>query len=656
MKLIMSEENELKVPLDIPWKLVSTTQVLQEGSPDETTISLFMYESMEDNIREHYPNERVFYVKFTVTINPIRLDPVGSTISELALDYLQNYLPVIHATLDIGVSPRPFREGVMRPYFHTAAPIRRSVIETGVFGSRLLEGEENIVSIGKSNSQIHKSTVGNIGSNIGTINGLFYIPDNPDPNVQLTSNSSQYQEMMNRSSSEERRELLSHTTNIENVISLLNAKHIGSPFLSFSLFPRPVRKLGRDQTDPYLWYHQFLERRSSGLEGIQEFFAVLMIPRNSDFCIDARLRRFAVVDDTPLPPLAAVSPAKIRAEVEAIDDPSKPQHNPNLPKYLRSYLMHKYPPGTPISDLDINVEGDVQHSLENGLPPEELKDVDVGRAVVNGWGVNPSYVLLVSLTRRKFISSQPDLVPINYKLSTEVYLEALNNQYLKDLERSPLERGSVVLREDNLQTCFAGISGNDTTIRSEHSSQYKKLKFESNIHLESTNDNLTQEPNYDTCVTKWNLLQNQLSYEAHIESNIEPISLDGKFINAFLRIWSKLKEDDPKNVSLEELSSLLKIDDPDILRKLRENNIDTLKSFASLLITEDKGEKVVKVNVTPNEQTKTQTTNTKIKVEDIREILSEAEKTKLFNLIAKSLQEEEKEGVKQSSEQKSSSR
>ena len=43
-----------------------------------------------------------------------------------------------------------------------------------------------------------------------------------------------------RQASDERRELVSHSTKVENILSLLNAKYVGTPFLSFSLNPRPL--------------------------------------------------------------------------------------------------------------------------------------------------------------------------------------------------------------------------------------------------------------------------------------------------------------------------------------------------------------------------------------------------------------------------------
>src|SRR5204862_367691 len=100
----------------------------------------------------------------------------------------------------------------------------------------------------------------------------------------------------NRSASEERRELVSHHTRVENILTLLNAKYVGTPHLRFSMNPPPLTLLSVDPSDPNLWFSQLLSRRSSGIEGIQEFTTVLIVPRGQAFCINARLRRVCVLD------------------------------------------------------------------------------------------------------------------------------------------------------------------------------------------------------------------------------------------------------------------------------------------------------------------------------------------------------------------------
>src|SRR5690606_25869966 len=83
--------------------------------------------------------------------------------------------------------------------------------------------------------------------------------------------------------------------------TLLSAKYVGTPHLRFSLSPPPMTLLSVDPSDSNLWFSQLLSRRSSGIEGIQEFTAVVIVPRGEDFCVNARLRRVCVLDAPPGP-------------------------------------------------------------------------------------------------------------------------------------------------------------------------------------------------------------------------------------------------------------------------------------------------------------------------------------------------------------------
>jgi hypothetical protein len=116
----MPEENSLSIPVEIPWRLASTTQHLKEGFPDDTTISIFFYEPATESLREDYPDERLVYLKLTVSISPCQSGREGA--SELARNHLGGGLPVLHALLDVAVTPDPFQTGGIRPYFHAARP------------------------------------------------------------------------------------------------------------------------------------------------------------------------------------------------------------------------------------------------------------------------------------------------------------------------------------------------------------------------------------------------------------------------------------------------------------------------------------------------------------------------------------------------------
>ena len=169
-------------------------------------------------------------------------------------------------------------------------------------------------------------------------------------------------------------------TKVENILTLLNAKYVGTPYLSFSLSPQPLEQLSADASDPSLWFSQLLQRRSSGIEGVQEFTGVILVPEGEEFCVHARLRRVCVLDDPPGPP--------------NFQEPFS-LTGPKLGRLL-TYLFDTFPIGTPVlEELDVDV---VQ-----SLPQPELfpapGDRDVGGE--RCWN-DP---------RRHHLAAAPDLLP-----------------------------------------------------------------------------------------------------------------------------------------------------------------------------------------------------------------------------------------------------
>jgi len=400
----MPNEQELQLPVEIPWKLASTTQGLKAGEPDDTTISMFYYVPDLESLETDYPDERLIYLKFIVSVSPYQ--PDEASFGELTRYLLAGGLPVWHMLLDLKVVAKGLSYiGAIRPYFHAAAPTHRSMIETGVIGADAFEGEASEMAIGKSGSQLHETLASNIttksksgGFNTIVASGSFR---NTSTTIDSERTVDQHVETTSREASQERRELLSHMSNVENVLTLLTAKHVGSPYLRFSLFPRPLHVLSLDPSDPNLWYNQLLHRRSSGIEGMQEFFAVLAVPKTTEgFTVDATLRRVCVLDNPPVYP-------KEYSDVEVID-----------------YLGQLYPRGTPLDEFDVDF----------GLDPQKFR-----RPVSLQWFVwdDGAWSTFKTLP---IPPSPPQSGAVIYKRIEEVWLE----MYELDLARSPLERGVVL--------------------------------------------------------------------------------------------------------------------------------------------------------------------------------------------------------------------
>src|SRR5437867_504703 len=95
----MAEEEGLP-PLEIPWSLASTTQPLAAGGPDETAMSLFVFEPDDQNLTSSLPNERLLYLKFTASISPAA---IPRRIPAVAGAALGEGIPCFHVLLDLKI-------------------------------------------------------------------------------------------------------------------------------------------------------------------------------------------------------------------------------------------------------------------------------------------------------------------------------------------------------------------------------------------------------------------------------------------------------------------------------------------------------------------------------------------------------------------------
>src|SRR5262245_43432816 len=170
----MADEDTPLPPVEIPWKLAATTQPLSAGEPAETALSLFFFEPDDETLTGLFPDEKLVFVKFTATISPASFPP---ELSRVAASFLGEGIPCLHVLLDLKVRGDD-DAGTIRPYFHAAAPLDRRMVQTGVVGSEIYEGEADGVAIGKSGSQVnetlrsHSDTVtksGSAGLNLGLI-------------------------------------------------------------------------------------------------------------------------------------------------------------------------------------------------------------------------------------------------------------------------------------------------------------------------------------------------------------------------------------------------------------------------------------------------------------------------------------------------------
>jgi hypothetical protein len=500
----MAEETGLALPLDIPWQLLSRRG--PDSAEDRTSLATFVYVPQLPELDAAYPADRLVYFKFTVSVFPFRLDVPNESPFGV---FDEAFAPVWRLTLDLRIRSRDTpAPGAFKPYFLSAAPTRRAIIETGVVGDHLTEGESDEVAVGHSGSHLiegfHSTTKmrkygGGITFGMGGLAGGF-LPMGGILSASYSRGStsitggrevSEQLDTTSREASSERRELLSHMTNANNVLTLLNGSLVGTDSLHFSLWPQPLRPLSVDPNDENLWYAELLKRRSSGIEGMQDFYAIAVVPRGEGFCLAESLRRVSVFEP-PLP-----------------EEPVRPSvmfdnFQFDLFNFLRVfvYLAGKYPQGTPLEELDVSLEDRLRPDpaavppfpttltkaalkawydavgavwVPNPLPPfpeglialigwaadakavlakiDEVVKIDaIPRPAVSEWSFSnllppaPSMLRLQALT-------QPPSLPVPYKWVQDVWLEAAWYDYETELAKSPLERGTLLLDDRGLDIC-----------------------------------------------------------------------------------------------------------------------------------------------------------------------------------------------------------
>jgi hypothetical protein len=576
----MPPDDNPPLPLlsEIPWTLHATTKHLgpsgQDLGPDTTVISLFSYIPSLDAIDKNYPDDTLIYLKFTVSVSPMFFlqgpPPPGDPLNLFSTDTQ----PVWRMLFDVRISPEPYIPGGITPYFLDASPIRRTVMETGVVGQQASEGESNSLAIGKSGSQMHEgySSTVDTSTNSAGFSWAFGSVGSSDTssNVSGSRDVVQHIDTTQRNASTERQELVSHMTNVNNVLTLLSAYGVGTPYLRFSLWPQPLRPLTIDPSDPNLWYAELLKRRSSGIEGIQEFFAIAVVPRTlTGFCIQAQLRRFSAIPP-PLP------------------DPKQfAMPNPYIPTaaqiaILVNYLTDRYPPGTPVDELDVE------------LVPWLPNNPKINRPVIGQWmirsfanGITDEFVIATTLDTIDEPTAGGGFAGI-YKSAIEVWLDMKKDEYEKELVKSPLANGILFFKKLILTTCFGPPFFPLAVLASDVVSPSKPSFVDLNARPTggSVRPSFGRFGTYQQAVLSWNAGESQLgTLISHAKQLPEKdLSLDHpKFVDFSLRRMAAVDVDDPTNRRLENATDLFALTAEQI-QALHRSGISDVRSLAQAIL------------------------------------------------------------------------
>lgn len=303
--------NSLSLPVDIPWKRLCVSEdmidkrVCDHAVPPQwrSSIAVFSYEPPED-----YQNHEGMVVSYLKVVCTITGYSPGFGFEEVGLsgswedfniyDEFQSapfgYYGCHGAILEVHVGPVNENEDTpasQYPYFAAFEPKKRElyelVSETGESLSRSLED----VSVGKGetttlNNEYHDMNLGGGGSygsslNIGGMGGSA----NQAGNVSMqkgTRNMTglEHTDIRTTDRAREIRESYSHTTQLTQMYHQLLSYHLGTNRAIFVLNPRPhiVQSEKTFVSGPRL------------LEGIQEFFLVVMRPKEmKNICVEAYL-------------------------------------------------------------------------------------------------------------------------------------------------------------------------------------------------------------------------------------------------------------------------------------------------------------------------------------------------------------------------------
>jgi PASTA domain len=310
--------NVLSLPIDIPWKRLCVSEDMIDPKVCDrkfpyrwrSSVAVFSYEPPED--QQTYDGMIVSYLKVACTITSFQPNPEEVGLKDRRVDsywntplLIEDYVnkvskayPCYGAILEVGVAPSektidgeeiPLNK---YPYFMDFEPKKRElyelVSETGEKMSRSLDDVNVRKGLTTTNSRevLDETT---IGLKVGAEGKLFGIGASAEGSIANKSgtkdiNTQEVQDIRTTDNAREQRENFSHTTQLTQMYQQLNSYHLGTNRAVFFLLPRP--HIIEDTKDTPLTFINGPRK----LEGIQEFFLVVMRPKEiKDICVEAYL-------------------------------------------------------------------------------------------------------------------------------------------------------------------------------------------------------------------------------------------------------------------------------------------------------------------------------------------------------------------------------
>ncbi len=298
--------NTLSLPVDIPWQRLAVSEDMYAPSIDaplpakwHSSLAVFVFEPPPDPATVSNPDEITTFIKLVATVSGFQ--PQGEEIDTAALTgsfstiVIQNfekltshYFPCLSALVQVAVFPSEGEFAIGQfPYLTDFEPKKREVVELVSDTGEALTQSSNSLNVRKGTTSTNSMEIVNIdrggsfGITVDTPKGGGGVTASHQQEVGTRSVlGSEAATLITTDASREKRESLSHTTNLSQLYQLLDSYHSGMNRAIFFLNARP-----HIIDSPFTFVNG--PRR---LEGIQEFFGVVRRPKAMrNFCVKAVL-------------------------------------------------------------------------------------------------------------------------------------------------------------------------------------------------------------------------------------------------------------------------------------------------------------------------------------------------------------------------------
>src|SRR5436190_11442223 len=155
----------------------------------------------------------------------------------------------------------------------------------------------------------------------------------------------------------------------------------------------------------------------------------------------------------------------------------------------------------------------------------------------------------------------------------ELWLETLQDEYEREVARSPLERGILMGEYRILDTCFAfslangglAVTGSSATVAPMQRIEVDPHEFDlGGVTSAASSARKTARERAYEAVTRWNLLENRLA--VLLRNRQRPprqkgFAFDDDVVGTLIEGWARLRSGDAANQALDSAVKMLGLDD-----------------------------------------------------------------------------------------------